>query len=148
MSCYLKLLSPNWYEQTRLLGQDDVIKWKHFPRYWPFVRGIHRSPINSPHKGKWLGALMFSLIYAWANGWFNTRDASDLNRHRTYYDVTVMVYWWCHDKESLFASLVFHVRIHCSPEDSLHKGPVLRGFGVSFCFSPNKLLNKQSNWGD
>ena len=22
---------------------DDVIKWKHFPLYWPFVRGIHRS---------------------------------------------------------------------------------------------------------
>ena len=21
-------------------GHDDVIKWKHFPRYWPFVRGI------------------------------------------------------------------------------------------------------------
>ena len=30
---------------------DDVIKWKHLPRYWPFVRGIHRSPVNSPHKG-------------------------------------------------------------------------------------------------
>ena len=27
---------------------DDVMKWKHFPRYWPFVRGIHRSPVNSP----------------------------------------------------------------------------------------------------
>ena len=27
---------------------DDVIKWKHFPRNWPFVRGIHRSPVNSP----------------------------------------------------------------------------------------------------
>ena len=25
-------------------AHDDVIKWKHFPRYWPFVRGIHRSP--------------------------------------------------------------------------------------------------------
>ena len=25
------------------LHHDDVIKWKHFPRYWPFVRGIHRS---------------------------------------------------------------------------------------------------------
>ena len=25
---------------------DDVIKWKHFQRYWPFVRGIHRSPVN------------------------------------------------------------------------------------------------------
>ena len=28
---------------------DDVIKWKYFARYWPFVRGIHRSPVNSPH---------------------------------------------------------------------------------------------------
>ena len=40
---------------------EDVIKWKHFPRYWPFVRGIHRSPANSPHKGQWRGALMFSI---------------------------------------------------------------------------------------
>ena len=30
---------------------DDAIKWKHFPRYWPFVLGIDRSPMNSPHKG-------------------------------------------------------------------------------------------------
>ena len=43
-------------------GHDDVIKWKHIPRYWPFVWGIHRSPVNSPHKGQWRGALMFSLI--------------------------------------------------------------------------------------
>ena len=45
-------------------SRDDVIKWKHFPRYWPFVRGIHRSPVNSSHKGQWPGALMFSLICA------------------------------------------------------------------------------------
>ena len=25
---------------------------KKCPRYWPFVRGIHRSPVNSPHKGQ------------------------------------------------------------------------------------------------
>ena len=37
---------------------NDVIKWKHFPRYWPFVRGIHWSPVNSPHKGLWRGALV------------------------------------------------------------------------------------------
>ena len=43
---------------------DDVIKWKHFPRYWCFVWGIHRSPVNSPHKGQWRGALIFSLICA------------------------------------------------------------------------------------
>ena len=26
-----------------------VIKWKHFPRHWPFVRGTHRWPVD-PHK--------------------------------------------------------------------------------------------------
>ena len=38
---------------------DDVIKWKHFLRYWPFVRGIHRSLVNSPHKGQWRGVWCF-----------------------------------------------------------------------------------------
>ena len=59
---------------------DDVIKWKHFPRYWPFVRGIHRFPVNSPHKGQWRGALMFSLIFVWINDWVNNREAGDLRR--------------------------------------------------------------------
>ena len=68
---------------------DDVIKWKHFTRYWPFVRGIHRSPVNSAHKGQWCGALMFSLICAWINGWVNNGDAGDLRRHGTHYGVTV-----------------------------------------------------------
>ena len=69
---------------------DDVIKWKHYPRYWPFVRGIHWSPVNFPHKGQWRGALMFSLIYAWTNSWVNNRDAGNLRRHRVHYDVIVM----------------------------------------------------------
>ena len=68
----------------------DVIKWKHFPRYWPFVRGIHRSPVNSPHKGQWRGALMFSLICAWISAWVNNREAGDLRRHQAQYDVIVM----------------------------------------------------------
>ena len=46
------------------IWHDDVIKWKHFPRYWPFVRGIHRSSANSSHNGQWRGSLMFSLICA------------------------------------------------------------------------------------
>ena len=70
--------------------QNDVIKWKYFPRYWPFVRGIHRSPVNSPHKGQWLGALMLSLICVWINGWVNNREAGDLRRYRAHYDVSVM----------------------------------------------------------
>ena len=51
-----------------LKRHDDVIKLKHFPRYWSFVQGIHRSPVNSPHKGQWREALMFSLISAWTDG--------------------------------------------------------------------------------
>ena len=69
---------------------DDVIKWKHFPRYWPFVRGIHRSPVNSPHKGQWRGALMFSLICVCINDWVNNREAGDLRRYGAHYDITVM----------------------------------------------------------
>ena len=69
------------------LKHDDVIKWKYFPRYWSFVRGIHRSPVNSPHKGQWRGALMFSLICPWTNGWVNNRKAGDLRRYSAHYDV-------------------------------------------------------------
>ena len=63
---------------------------KHFPHYWPFVRGIHRSPVNSPHKGQWRGPLMFTLICVWINDWVNNREAGDLRRYRAYYDVTLM----------------------------------------------------------
>ena len=71
---------------------DDVIKWRPFPRYWPFVRGIHRSPVISPYRGHWSGAWLFSLICAWTNDLVNNRDADDLRRHRTNYDVTVMLF--------------------------------------------------------
>ena len=45
---------------------------------------------NSPHKGQWRGALMFSLICAWITACANNREAGDLRRHRAHYDVTVM----------------------------------------------------------
>ena len=120
---------------TWLFGitHDDIIKWKHFPSKWPFVRGIHRSPVNSPHKGLWRGALMFSLVCAWINGWINNREAGDLRRHYSHCDVTLMrpaivglirtrcflcvhskftthallffVTWWRHQMETFFALL-------------------------------------------
>ena len=70
----------------------DVIQWKHFPRYWPFVRGIHRSPVNSAHKGQCRGALMSSLMCALINVWVNNREAGYFRRHRTHYDVTIMLH--------------------------------------------------------
>ena len=74
---------------------DDVIKWKHFPRYGPFVRRIHQW--NSPHKGQWRGALIFSFIWTRMNGcvnnqwwgwWFETPSC--------HYDVIVMYCYACY----------------------------------------------------
>ena len=76
----------------KLTAHDDVIKWKHFPCYWPFVRGIHRSPLNSPHKGQWRRALMFSFICAWISGWVNNREIGDLRCHGAHCDVIVMIW--------------------------------------------------------
>ena len=43
----IPVLAPEVIKLTFNL-HDDVIKWKHFASYWPFVREIHRSPVNSP----------------------------------------------------------------------------------------------------
>ena len=49
------------------------------------VTGEFPSP-----KGQWRGALMFSSMCAWINGWVTNRDTCDLRHHSAYYDVTVM----------------------------------------------------------
>ena len=52
-------IHTKWYAYVTVRCKqthDDVIKWNHFPRKWSFVRRIHRSPVKSPHKGRWRGA--------------------------------------------------------------------------------------------
>ena len=85
---WLSIYGSSWL----LLKHDDIIKWKLFPRYWPFERGIHRSPVNSPHKGQWRIALMFSLICTWISGWANNHEAGDLRCHDAHYGVTAMAW--------------------------------------------------------
>ena len=95
MSMTFSSLMP-WTSHKRMVPSPEAAKvwWRHqmehFPRYWPFVRGNHRSPVNSPHKGQWRGALMFSLIRASINRWVNNREAGDLRRHRSHYYVIVL----------------------------------------------------------
>ena len=107
-------LLPNtiWCIVMPLVHHDDVIKWKHFPRYWPYVRGIHQSPVNSPHKGRWHRALMFSLICVWIYSWVNNREAGDLRRYRAHYDAIVMISWscplWCHCNDINYHLLLCH----------------------------------------
>ena len=81
-SCLRQLCLP-----LTFLTHNDVIKWKHFLRYWPFVQVIHRSPVNSRHKSQWCGALIFSDLsmnkrlskQSWGR-WFGTPSRS-LWRH-------------------------------------------------------------------
>ena len=91
--CALSCQCRKWWGTRITKSHGDVIKWIFFPRYWQIVRGIHRSPVNSPHKGQWRGALIFSLICVWINGWVNNREAGDLRRYRAYYDVIVMIWF-------------------------------------------------------
>ena len=72
--------------------------WRHqmetFSALLALCAGNSPVPVNSPHKGQWRGALVFSLICAWINGWENNGEAGDLIRHRAHYDVTVMMRQW------------------------------------------------------
>ena len=69
--------------------------WHHqmktFSELLAFCAGNSRSPVNSPRKGQWRGALMFSLICIWINSWVNNREAGDLRPYHFHYDVTTMM---------------------------------------------------------
>ena len=77
-------------------GSEYFLWWLHqmelFSALLAVVRGFLQPPVNSPHKYQSRGALMFSLICAWTNGWVNNRDVGDLRRHCTHYNVTVMIW--------------------------------------------------------
>ena len=73
--------------------QINAAWWRHQMETFSALlalRGIHRPPVNSPHKGQWRRAMMFSLICAWTNSWANNRDAGDLRRYSAHYDVIIM----------------------------------------------------------
>ena len=70
-------IAETWQPCRAWWRHDDVIKWKHFLYYWPFVRGILRLLVDSPHKGRWRGVLIFSLIC------LNTRLSKQWRRRRS-----------------------------------------------------------------
>ena len=106
MMMFWVLASPDhqqsWYWQWRVKGSmPSTTKngnspwWRHemetFSALLAICAGNSPVPVNSPHKGQWGEALMFSLICVWINGWVNNREAGDLRRHRAHYDVIVML---------------------------------------------------------
>ena len=85
------------------MEHNTVIEWKHFPRYWPFVQGIHWSPVNSPHKDQWYRALVFSLICSWIYGWVNNKRLSK-QRQCWWFDAPSRPLWrQCNGQAQLLA---------------------------------------------
>ena len=90
-----------WLTSLQIHTLDYVIKWKHFQRYWPFVRGIHQSPVNSPHKASDAELWLFSLICARQRlskqsrcRWFET-PSSSLWRHFNAHALIYLALWKC-----------------------------------------------------
>ena len=116
---------PQW-----LWHHDDVIKWKHFPRYWLFVRGIHRSPLNSPHKSQWRGALMFFFnlrpnkrFNKQSSGWWFEKPSRSLWRHCNDHRWYLIVPW-----ENRLLSFISHFQTYIKNryfEHFLWKCPLL-----------------------
>ena len=73
----------------------DVIKWKHFPCYWPFVRGIHWSSSSVC----WLDAQV------WVNQSFCLNDKSQHN-NRSNYRTGVF--------HTVFRKGVWYIRLVCA----------------------------------
>ena len=65
----------------------------------PFVRGINWSPVDSPHKGQWCGALMSSLICA-GQTVEQTLETPVIWDYGAHHDVTVM-YFWCNNYHAM-----------------------------------------------
>ena len=103
---------------------DDIIKWKLFLRYWPFVCGFHWSPVNSPHKGQWCRALLFSLICAlnkqlskqsWS-WWFEMPSHSLWRKRILWYSLA-----WCNASHLTNGSTVFIWKLYCYWPKDLHQ---------------------------
>ena len=61
----LRVLHPVLSRPATLQGvgrHQDMVTRKHFPHYWPFVRGIHRSPVDSPHTGPFMPSFYISCV--------------------------------------------------------------------------------------
>ena len=96
--------------------------WRHqmetFSALLALCAGHSPVMVNSPHKGQWREAFMFSLICAWINDWVNNREADDLRRHRGHYDVNVMI---TRDTPSYTSDRLCHIWEKSTQEPSCYR---------------------------
>ena len=101
---------------------NDVIKWKHFLCYWPFLQEF-TSPGEFPTQRPVTRSFDFSLICAWINNWVNNREAGDLRHHRGHYEVNVMPLWLLHCHSGLGSSIIVSMKPWEAVPKNLSNGP-------------------------
>ena len=85
-------MGPFWCRKDPggpLVGPMNFAIWA-FPRHWSFVRGIHGPrwiPLTKASDAELWRVFFISVR---TNVWINHRDAGDLRRYRTHYNVTAM----------------------------------------------------------
>ena len=82
------IVPAGWTHESSLQVICSSSWWRHQMETFSELLAICAG--NSPHKGQWRGALMFSLICVWISSWVNSREAGDLRRYCAHYDVTVI----------------------------------------------------------
>ena len=123
--------------------------WRHqmeiFSALLAICAGNSPVPVNSPHKGQWRGALMFSLICVWINGWVNNGEAGDLKRHRSHYDVIVIIHqrqiyakisFSCSKRQWVMSEMDTRISVHYS----LNEASTVYNFAL-------KIQNILTHWG-
>ena len=109
-----RLIGVVYTYNTLVFGtRFSITWWCHqmgtFSALLAILRGIHRSPVNSPHKGQWRAALMFSLIFTWMNGWVSNREAGDLRRDRAHM-TPLWWFWVCKSMTKL--DILWYIGLH------------------------------------
>ena len=113
---------------------DDMIPWKHFHYYWPFVRRIHGSPVNSIHKGPlmWKGFPCNDDVIIWkqfAHYWPFVWGIHQWPVDSPYIGPLMCKGFPCHDDVIIWKQFAhcwpFVWGIHQWPVDSPHIGPVM-----------------------
>ena len=133
---------------------DDVIKWKHFSRYWPFMREIHRwIPFAKASDAElWC----FFFISVWSSGW-----GEHLRRYRANYDITAMAFP-CHDvtisctepsaskqrsNELLLGNSILEIQSGCRDMSNPFKTGIEPNFHSPWLFSSMDFVNEYTSNG-
>ena len=117
MNCFHNETQPGRFHFLICVKQYDTW-WRHqrFPRYWSFVRGIHRGDRWIP-RTKASDAELWCFLWSapWMNGWVNNREAGDLRHHRAHYDVTIMILLWVSPHKKLSTGNISSAVMLCTP---------------------------------